>query len=103
MLNEHLSGWRRPEMLLMVMAAAWGLSAATWMALINNFAVERAAFDGSDMGILQSAREIPGFLAFSFVALLVFMREQTIAVVSLLLLGGGVVAAGGSTDLRASG
>lgn len=94
MLNEHLSGWRRPEMLLMVMAAAWGLSAATWMALINNFAVERAAFDGSDMGILQSAREIPGFLAFSFVALLVLMREQTIAVVSLLLLGGGVVATG---------
>jgi hypothetical protein len=64
------------------------------MALINNFAVERAAFDGADMGILQSAREIPGFLAFTFVALLVVMREQTIAVVSLLLLGGGVVATG---------
>jgi hypothetical protein len=94
MLNEHLSGWRRPEILLMVMAAAWGLSTATWMALINNFAVERAAFDGADMGILQSAREIPGFLAFTFVALLVVMREQTIAVVSLLLLGGGVVATG---------
>ena len=94
MLNEHLSGWRRPEILLLAMAAAWGLSVATWMALINNFAVERAAFDGADMGILQSAREIPGFLAFTFVALLFLMREQTIAVVSLLLLGGGVVATG---------
>ncbi|NKB50321.1 MAG: MFS transporter [Alphaproteobacteria bacterium] len=94
MLNEHLTGWRRPEVLLLVMAAAWGLSVAVWMSLINNFAVERAAFDGADMGVLQSAREVPGFLAFTFVALLIFMREQTIAVISLLLLGAGVVATG---------
>ena len=39
-------GWRRPEVLLLLMAAAVPLSFATWQALINNFAYERAAFTG---------------------------------------------------------
>ena len=91
---EHQTGWRRPEILLLLMAAAAPLSFATWMALINNFAVERAAFDGADMGVLQSVREIPGFLAFTFVALLFVLREQTIAVIALLLLGVGVALTG---------
>ena len=92
--TEHHSGWRRPEILLLLMAAAAPLSFATWMALINNFAVERAAFDGADMGILQSVREIPGFLAFTFIALLFLLREQTIAIIALLLLGAGVALTG---------
>ncbi len=91
---EHHNGWRRPEVLLLLMAAAAPLSFATWMALINNFAVERAAFDGADMGILQSVREIPGFLAFTFVALLFVLREQVIAIIALLLLGVGVALTG---------
>lgn len=94
MQTERRSGWRRPEVLLLVMAVAWPLSLSTWMALINNFAVERAAFDGADMGILQSVREIPGFLAFTFVALLFFLREQTLAIIMLLVLGAGVALTG---------
>lgn len=94
MQTERHSGWRRPEVLLLVMAVAWPLSLSTWMALINNFAVERAAFDGADMGILQSVREIPGFLAFTFVALLFFLREQTLAIIMLLVLGAGVALTG---------
>jgi hypothetical protein len=94
MRTEHQTGWRRPEVLLLLMAAAAPLSFATWMALINNFAVERAAFDGADMGILQSVREIPGFLAFTFVALLFILREQSIAIIALLLLGVGVALTG---------
>ena len=82
-------GWRRPEVLLFVMAGAVPLSFATWSALLNNFAIERAAFDGADMGILQSLREVPGFLAFAVVFVLLIMREQTLAIVSLLLLGIG--------------
>lgn len=91
---EDQTGWRRPEVLLLLMAAAHPIGSSAWMALINNFAVERAAFDGADIGILQSAREIPGFLAFTFVALLFVMREQTIAIVALLLLGIGVALTG---------
>ena len=32
-------GWRRPERLLLLMAAGVPLSFATWQALLNNFAI----------------------------------------------------------------
>ena len=86
--------WRRPEVLLMIMAGAVPLSFATWQALLNNFAIERAAFTGAEIGILQSLREIPGFLAFAVVFLLLVMREQWVAYVSLLLLGVGTIITG---------
>ena len=84
----------RPEILLLFMAAAVPLSFATWQALLNNFAIERAAFSGAEMGILQSLREVPGLLAFLVVFLLFLLREQTIAYVSLLLLGLGTLVTG---------
>jgi predicted MFS family arabinose efflux permease len=64
------------------------------MAVINNFAVERAGFTGADMGILQSVREIPGFLAFAVVFVLLLIREQALALLSLSLLGIGVALTG---------
>ena len=91
----YLSKFRdRPEFLLLLTAAAVPLSFATWQALLNNFAIERAAFTGAEMGILQSLREVPGFLAFLVVFLLFLCREQTIAYVSLLLLGLGTLVTG---------
>jgi hypothetical protein len=84
----------RPEILLFIMAAAMTLSFGTWQALLNNFTIERAAFTGVEIGILQSLREIPGFLSFAVVFVLVLMREQTLALVSLLLLGIGTAATG---------
>ncbi len=86
--------WRRPEVLLLLMAAAVPFSFATWQALLNNFAVERAAFTGAEIGILQSLREIPGFLAFAVVFLLLFVREQRLAYLSLLALGAGTAITG---------
>jgi hypothetical protein len=80
MLKQHL---QKPEVFLYLFAAAVPLSFATWQALINNFAIEQASFTGVEIGILQSLREVPGFLAFGVVFLLVMMREQTIAFVSL--------------------
>ncbi len=85
---------QRPEILLMLMAVAVPISFSAWRTLINNFAIERAAFTGQEMGILQSLREIPGFLAFSVVFLLLFIREQRLAVLSLALLGLGVAVTG---------
>ncbi len=78
----------------MLMASAVPLSFATWSNLINNFAVERAAFTGAEIGILQSLREIPGFLAFAVVLVLLVVREQSLALWSLLLLGIGTAATG---------
>ena len=84
----------RPEILLLLMAGAVPLSFATWQALLNNFAIERAAFSGAEMGILQSLREVPGFIAFTVVFLLFLLREQHIALISLALLGIGTALTG---------
>jgi predicted MFS family arabinose efflux permease len=88
------NGWRRPEILLLVFAAAAPLSFSTWQALLNNFAIERAAFTGAEMGILQSLREVPGFLAFAVVFVLLIVREQKLAYLSLLALGVGTAVTG---------
>lgn len=85
---------QRPEMLLMLMAAAVPISFAAWQALLNNFAIEMAAFTGKEMGILQSLREVPGFLAFGVIFLLLLLREQKLAYLSLLLLGIGTALTG---------
>ena len=76
------------------MAAGVPLSFATWTVLLNNFAIEYAAFTGAEIGLLQSLREVPGFLAFGVVFILLVMREQTLALLSLALLGLGTALTG---------
>jgi hypothetical protein len=76
------------------MSIAMPIAFSTWTVLLNNFAVERAAFTGVEIGILQSLREVPGFLAFTTVFVLLILKEQTFAVVALALLGVGVAVTG---------
>jgi hypothetical protein len=82
-----LPAWRQPVALLFLMAAAMPISFATWSALLNNFVIEAAGFTGVEIGWLHTVREIPGFLAVGVIAVLLVMREQLLAVVSLILLG----------------
>jgi len=84
---RHLPLWRRPTTLLFLMAAAMPVAFATWSALLNNFTIEVAGFDGSDIGWLHTVREIPGFLAVGVIAIIIFLREQILGLVSLALLG----------------
>ena len=79
--------WRRPVFLLFVMAATMPIAFSTWYALLNNFVVEVANFDGADIGLLHSVREIPGFLAVGVIAIIIFVREQVLGLISLILLG----------------
>ena len=79
--------WQRPVTLLFLMAIAMPLSFSTWSALLNNFVIEVGDFDGSDIGWLHTVREIPGFLAVGVIIVIMFMREQVLAMVALLLLG----------------
>jgi len=88
------TGWRTPVNLLILMVAANAIAFSTWSALLNNFAIEGAAFTGKEIGILQSIREIPGFLAFTAVFLYFVWREQTFAVISLALCGLGTAVTG---------
>ena len=79
--------WRRPSTLLFLMAMALPVAFATWSALLNNFVIEVAGFDGADIGLLHTVREIPGFFAIGVIALLLVVREQVLGLVSLMLLG----------------
>jgi hypothetical protein len=86
--------FQRPEVFLYLFSAAVPLSFATWQALINNFAIEQVSFTGVEIGILQSLREIPGFIAFGVIFLLLLMREQTVAFLALIALGIGTAMTG---------
>lgn len=80
--------------LLFVLAAASAVTFACWRALLNNFAVEQVGFTGVEIGILHSLREVPGFLAFTVVWVLLVLRQQTFSLLSLGVLGLGTVLAG---------
>ena len=83
-----------PELLLLLIAAGSAMSFAIWQNLLNNFAIERAAFSGVEIGILQSLREVPGFLAFTIIYVLLLIREQKMVYVSLVMLGLGTLLTG---------
>jgi len=91
---RDIKGWQSPHVLLMLTAAAMPISFITWSTLINNFAVEQAAFTGREIGILQSLREVPGFLSFLVVYLLLVFNEQRLALVTLGMLGMGTAMTG---------
>lgn len=84
---KALPFWRRPVSLLFLMALAMPIAFNTWSALLNNFVIEVADFDGADIGLLHTVREIPGFLAVGVIAIIIFVREQVLGLVSLVLLG----------------
>lgn len=85
--GQALPFWRRPITLLFMMALAMPIAFNTWSALLNNFVIEVAGFDGSDIGWLHTVREIPGFFAIGVIALIIFMREQVLGIVALIMLG----------------
>ncbi len=80
--------------MLLAMAFIMPLTFSVWNALLNNFVVETAGFDGSDIGMLHSLREIPGFMAFTAIFVLLLLREQTFALLSLLVMSMAVAATG---------
>jgi hypothetical protein len=86
--------FENPTAFLMAITFVNWLAFASWSALINNFAVEAAGFTFRDNGIMQSVREIPGFLAFTAIFFIAFLREQTFGYLSMLVLCAGVLLTG---------
>ncbi|MDB4001333.1 MFS transporter [Oceanospirillaceae bacterium] len=89
-----VQGKLSPITLLKLMTFAMPFSFGVWMALFNNFAIDQVALNGSHIGVLQSWREVPGFLAFGAVFLLLFIAEQRLAIWSLIMLGAGTAITG---------
>jgi hypothetical protein len=75
-------------LLVLTVASFAGLQG--WRTLLNNFAVEAAGISGAQMGVIQSVREIPGFLALLVVYLLFVVSEHRLAALSILVLGLGI-------------
>jgi len=77
---------------LLTIASVVGLQ--TWRTLFNNFAVEIVNLEGNHIGIVQSIREVPGFLALLAIFIIIFVREHTLSAFSILLLGFGIAITG---------
>ncbi|HFQ4941201.1 TPA: MFS transporter [Vibrio vulnificus] len=93
-MREHRHRWQTPQNFLLLISIIVPIAFSTWMALLNNFVIEKAQFDGADIGLLQSVREIPGFLAFTVVFVLLFVREQRFMLISLTMLTLGTALTG---------
>lgn len=75
---------------LAVLTIASSVGLQSWRTLFNNFAVEVVHLEGNHIGVIQSVREVPGFLALLAIYLFLIMREHRLSAFSILLLGLGV-------------
>lgn len=79
---------------LMVLTICATAGLHIWRTLFDNFAVHIVNLDGSHVGILQSVREIPGFLALLVVYVLLIIKEHRLSAISVLVMGAGVTLTG---------
>lgn len=66
----------------------------TWRTLFNNFAVDVAHLEGNQVGMIQTFREIPGFLALLAIYVMLIIKEHRLSALSILILGIGLAATG---------
>jgi len=79
-------------LMVLTIAATMGLQA--WRTLFDNFSVNVVGIDGDQMGVIQSVREIPGFLAALVVFVMLLLKEHRISALSVLTLALGLGATG---------
>lgn len=79
---------------LIVLTVASTVGLQSWRTLFNNFAVDVARLNGQQVGIIQSLRELPGFLTLLVVFAIRIVAEHRLSSLSVLLLGLGVAITG---------
>jgi predicted MFS family arabinose efflux permease len=79
---------------LIVLTIASTVGLQSWRTLFNNFAVDVARLNGQQVGIIQSLRELPGFLTLLVVFVIRIVAEHRLSSLSVLLLGLGVAITG---------
>jgi len=79
---------------LMVLTISSTVGLQAWMTLFNNFAVEQVNLTGEQVGMIQSVREIPGFLTLLAVFVMMVIREHRLSAISILFLGAGLAFTG---------
>ena len=79
---------------LAVMTAASMVGLQGYSILFNNYAVEVIGLNGNGVGVIQSVREIPGFLSLLAVFVMLVIKEHRLAAISIALLGIGTAITG---------
>jgi MFS family permease len=70
-----------------------------WRALFNNFAVEEIGVTATQIGLIQSLREVPGLMGFLLGFVAIWLSEMRIMGISVLLMGLGMVTTGFANGL----
>ena len=65
-----------------------------WRTLFDNFSVNVVGLDGNHIGVLQSVREIPGFLALLVTYVILIIKEHRLSALSIIILGAGIFMTG---------
>ncbi len=84
-------------LIVLTIFASTGLQ--SWRSLFNNYASEVLGADGFWVGLIQSVREVPGFLALLVIFLLMLMPEHRLSSLSIVVLGIGLIFTGFSSSL----
>jgi predicted MFS family arabinose efflux permease len=79
---------------LLVFTACATVGLQTWRTLFNNFAVEVGGLDGHHIGVIQSVREIPGFMTLLVIYVILIIREHRLSALSILAMGFGLAVTG---------
>lgn len=79
---------------LIILTISSTIGLEVWRTLFNNFAVEVAGLHGNHVGMIQSVREIPGFLALFAVYVILAIKEHRLSALSILILGVGLAITG---------
>lgn len=79
---------------LFVLSICMASTFQAWRTLFNNFSVGVVNLDSDGIGIIQSIREIPGFLALLVVYIYLLIKEHRVAAIGVGISGIGVFLTG---------
>lgn len=79
---------------LMILGICANAGLQGWTALFTNYAKEIVGVNGFQIGVSQAVREIPGFLSFAAIFLLLLFKEHRLSAWSVILLGIGTAFTG---------
>ncbi|MEX0330389.1 MAG: MFS transporter [Puniceicoccaceae bacterium] len=82
--------WNRDFTLLALAMASVGVFFGVQLTLFNNFIVERLGIEAHELGYMEALREVPGFLNFAFLAIVVAVYPPLTAAACLVILGLGI-------------
>ena len=85
---------KKMYLFLMVLTICSTAGLQVWRTLFDNFAVNIVNLNGAQVGVIQSVREVPGFLSLLVIYVLLIIREHKLSALSVLILGFGLALTG---------